>query len=447
MVKAGGTFDDPEVRAHLEFCVERGFNALWVYSHRAGRWKKPVAPDGPFLFPAFLDLARWCRERELRLFVSVNPVADPGGHFVFSDPDGARRIRQFYKLLRKEGVRDFVLSFDDQPTELRELSDVLTYGRSSATAHVDLARKVHRSVPARGTFWLSATANCDRHLGDGTGPYSRAFLAGLPRLPSRAGIVWSGPSVISTSITADDIEATRARLGGREILLADNYPLNGDYDRTALALILGPLRERGPRLAEQVSVYLSVPMYELGASRLALSTAADYATNPGTYDPDASWKAAMENLAGGDPQALRALQTQGLEWGGWVGTRNYRFFDRDNVYTAAEALDDPAAMVRWSYVVRRYPERIEALEGISDARFREPLIDRMEARLAVGRAMELVVELRSAPPEEREEIVQRLAALRADTSGQTEVPRLLDLFLEAVGVRMHASEPPARSAP
>ena len=125
MVKLGESFDRPEVRQHLEFCDARGFNAVWVYAGYAGRWSEARAPDGPFLYPSFLDLVRWCREREWRIFVSVNPVAGAGGPFVFSDPAGARRIRKFFRLLRREaGVRDLVLSFDDQPTELLELSDV-----------------------------------------------------------------------------------------------------------------------------------------------------------------------------------------------------------------------------------------------------------------------------------------------------------------------------------
>ena len=442
MVKLGGSFERADVRAHLEFCAERGFNAVWVYSGLAGRWKERSAPDGPFLHPSFLDLARWCHDHDWRIFVSVNPVADSGGRFVFSNPEGARRIRKFLGLLRRQaGVRDFVLSFDDQPTELLELSDVLAYGRSSAPAHLDLARQVARAVPRKGSYWLCAAAYCDRHLGDGSGPYTSAFLEGLDALPSRTGIVWTGPRVLSPSITADDLEATRRRLGGRELLLYDNYPSMWNPDGSSLAMILGPLRGRDARLQDQTSVYLSCPMRSLGGSRLALATIADYLATPDTYDPDSAWKAIKETLTAGDPQALRALDTQGLEWGGWIGTRNYRF--EDTVYTAVEALDDPAAMVRWSYVVQRYPERIEALAGVSDPLFREPLIERMKARLAVGRAMELVAELRSAPPERQEAILGRLAALRAETRGRTEASRSLDLFLEAVGVSFPEPAPDA----
>ena len=48
-------------------------------------------------------------------------------------------------------------------------------------------------------------------------------------------------------------------------------------------------------------------MRELGASRLALWTVADYLSAPAAYDPDTSWRAAMEHFAGADKKALDAL--------------------------------------------------------------------------------------------------------------------------------------------
>src|SRR3989442_249392 len=76
MVKLVGSPSDPAVRAHIAFCVEAGFNTVWIYSHQAGRWTREDAPAGPFLEPAFVDLSRWCRRRGVRVFVSLNPVSD-----------------------------------------------------------------------------------------------------------------------------------------------------------------------------------------------------------------------------------------------------------------------------------------------------------------------------------------------------------------------------------
>src|SRR5437667_249039 len=93
MVKLGSP-SDPAVWDHLRFCAGAGFNAVWIYSHEAGRWTEEDAPRGPFLAPAFLDVARWCREHGVRMTVSVNPVSNSRGQFVFHESEGERRIRR-----------------------------------------------------------------------------------------------------------------------------------------------------------------------------------------------------------------------------------------------------------------------------------------------------------------------------------------------------------------
>jgi len=438
MVKLGSWAGKEAALRHLEFCRQLGFNAVWVYSNEAGRWKERFAPKGPYLNQDFLEIADWCRAHGMRVFVSVNPVGDSRQEFVFSDRKGEKRIRKFFRLLRRRAeVRDFVVSFDDQPRELTELRDILRYGRSAAPAHLDLVRRLERAIHREETVWFCAVAYSDAHLGDGSGPYSRPLLEGLSSLPDRVGMVWTGTEAISPSITAENLAAARARLGGRKLLLYDNYPVNGNGHRDALALIIGPLRHRAPGLAHHASVYLACPMYELAASRLALLTIADYLRKPVAYEPELSWLKAMEWLAGPDSEALEALRIQGLEWGGWVGTRNYRFRDEDNIYTAVESLDDPAAMASWTWVVARYPDRMKALGGLADGHFRDELLGRMEARLAVARALPLVREYRARARSGRTDLDalrQSLLGVREAAAVRPEAVRLLDLFLETAGV-------------
>ena len=288
MVQLSADLSDPSVMEHLRFCADAGFNAVWVDSGDTGRRTAEGANHGASLSPAFLDLAAWCRKRDWRIFVAIHPSGESGSRFVFHEEEGERRIRKFMRLLRRRaGVRDFVLSFEDQPADLIEPGDITRYGRSSAPAHLDLTRRIERSVGRRDGLWLCASAYCGAHLGDGQGDYSKPFLEGLPSLPARIGIVWTGPSVFSPSITADDLTAARARLGGRKLLLRDNYPYNDDGGRgDALALRLGPLRRRDAALARIVSVYMACPMAELGASRLPLLTISDYLSDPEKYDPD-----------------------------------------------------------------------------------------------------------------------------------------------------------------
>ena len=433
MVKLQGDPGNPATWAHLQYSRSLGFNALWVYGHQAGAW----AGGEVLLHPEFLELADWCRTHGMRVFISVSPVSATRGRFIFNQRAGQRRIARFMRLLRrKAGVHDFVLSFDDMPTRLTDLNDFLTYGASSAPAHLDLTRRLSRRMKKGESFWLTAATYCDAHLGDGTGRYSKPFLEGLPALDPAVGLIWTGPTVLSKAISAEDLKATRARLGGRKILLYDNYPVNDDGRRLSLGLVLGPLRNRSPEIAGQVAAYLTCPMNQLGASRLPLRTIADYLADPSGYDPDVSWQNAIADFAGDDPAALDALKTQAMEWGGWIGGRNYHHADESSIFTAVRELAQPAYVARWGYTLRRYPDRISALSNLTDTWFRDDLLLAMQRRLAVARVFPLIVEYRARKAAGREEANELLGAILAVRDGTAEQPvrLLLESFLEEAGV-------------
>lgn len=439
MVKLGGSPADPAVREHLQYCVSLGFNAVWVYGSQAGAWTPTSAPDGPYLHPAFLELARWCREHKVRILVSVNPVGATRDTFVFSSRDGEKRIRKFFRMLRRRaGVRDWVLSFDDQPTVLRELNDLLQFGMSAAPAHIDLAARLARATGPRTRLWLCASAYSDVHLGDGSGPYSSAFLRDLHRLPSDVGIVWTGPDVISPEISGADLARTGARLGGRTLLLYDNFGVNDDSRGTGLGLVLSPLRGRDPEIHRHAPVYLACPMTQLGGSRLTLATTAEYLSDPAAYDPDSSSARVLRQLAGDDDAALDALRTQVMEWGGPPHGRNWRHAYVENSVLAATRLYDPAYVSSFTWTRKRYPGRMEALEGLADPAFRRALLEKMALRLAVARAIPLVLEYRArinAGREDALEVLDSIEEQRERVSARPEVLRALDRFLEAAEVR------------
>ena len=438
MVKLAGKPGDPATVEHVRFCRKLGFNALWVYSHEAGTWTKDESPHGPTLDPSFLRLAQWCRRHRMDLWVSINPPADTSDRFVFSDPDDERRLLAFVSLLREQaGVRTIVLSFDDQPTELRELSDVFRYGVSTAPAHLDFLRRVAAALPPDIALWMCASAYCDAHLGDGQGRYSKPFLAGLPSLPSRIGIVWTGPKVLSPAITTEDLEATRARLGGRPLLLYDNLPVNEFDVHNAIGLVLSALRGRDPGIARVVAAYLACPFPPLAGARLTLLTTAEYLRDPEGYDADAATKRAIATLAGRNRAAQTALDTQQLEWGGTIDGRNYWPRDLLTAEIAARRLHDPAFVESFTWTVARYPGRIAAMTPLADAPFRDELQRMMRRRLAVGQAVPLTIEYLArvrAGRIDAEESLARIAALRQSWSGDRDATRILDNFFGVTGL-------------
>ncbi|HXV75233.1 MAG TPA: beta-N-acetylglucosaminidase domain-containing protein [Candidatus Polarisedimenticolaceae bacterium] len=437
VIKVDGPLGSPAVRSHVRFSLSIGFNAVWVPSRFAAAWTAADAPDGPRLEPEFLALARESRSSGVGLLLVMEPVRDHDGSFVFSDERQAARLDKLMRIARRDaGVHDFVLSFFDTPLQLTELGDRLDYGPSAARAQVALARALARRLRGDDRLWLEPSVTSDRFLGDPELPYSVALLEALDGLDRRVGIVWSGPQPISPELTVEQVRAAETRFGGRKLLFDDRYPANGSEPRIPLALVLGPLRARAPAVADRIDTYAVTPMTELGASRLALLTIADFLTDPDGYDADASWERAKRRLAGEDERAYEALRTQAAEWGGWVGTRNYHTAADENPRTAAASLADPAAFAAWIWPVRTYPGRIDELAGLDDTLFRDELLLTMARRLAVARAAaparRLLVPETSV--EEAAEARRSIERQRAGLSGEPAVRVALDRFLVHAGL-------------
>ncbi len=85
----------------------------------------------------------------------------------------------------------------------------------------------------------------------------------------------------SPTITAADARAWRDAIGGRPLLLWDNYPVNDAVMERELHL--GPYRGRDPDLSDVVDGVLCNPMLQPRASLVALATAAEYLGDPGAY--------------------------------------------------------------------------------------------------------------------------------------------------------------------
>ena len=433
MVKIGAEPGDPRANAHVDFARSAGFNSVWIHGQEAGRWFDGRAR----LDPDFKRFAARSRDRGMRLFVSVNPPAESKQRFLFSSAADEDRLVRFAAMLHERaGVSDLVLSFDDQPTILVDLADIDRYGRSAAPAHLDLVRRVAARLPAGMGLWLCAAAYCDAHLGDGTGPYAKPFLEGIAALAPSIGIVWTGPEVVSPSITRAQIDGARARLGGRPMILYDNFPMNDETPPNAFALALVPLSGREPGITESLAGYLACPMPQLGASRFTLLTIADFLRDPGRYEPNVARERALARLLGPRaPEATRfALDTQQIEWGSWP---------RDPATPAATGgrLHDPALVASFTWTASRYPGRIEALETLDDAAMREDLLRAMRRRLAIARALPLAVEYlarHDAGRVDAADVLERLRAERASWSSHREAVVALEAFLHAAGISLPA---------
>jgi hypothetical protein len=335
------------------------------------------------------------------------------------------------------GVRHLAVSFDGQPKELRELSDIFAYGRSAAPAHLDLARHVAAAQSPDVALWLRPAADSDDQWADESTAYGAEFQRGLSAIPAGVGIVWAGPKERSPAITRADLAAARARVAGRPLLLADGFPGNDNGANDAMALLLGALRGREAGIRDVVAGYLVAPGTPLGGSRLSLLTIAEFLRDPESYDPEKAAARAVLKLAGSDLAAETALTTQQLEWGGFIEGRNYWPRDALNPELAAGRLHDPAFVESFTWTVERYPGRMAALKGLSDREFRDDLLTMMRRRLAIARVIPLVVEylarVRAMRPDAAETLV-RIDAERRAVRRDADARREQELFLSAAKI-------------
>jgi len=422
-VQLAGSLSRDDLETQLDYLHELGFNALWVQAHQIS--DNPLDP-APVLNEASGVLATWCARRNVRLIVSLNPAIAGAGRHAISDTALVGAIRRFAKRIRrKASVTDLVLSFETASPELTELRDVLAYGRDAAPAHADLAARVRQKLPRGIRLWLHPAR-----------PYTAPSLQAVAGLPVSIGLVWHGTRAVSPQIEAADADRLAAIVGKRAILLRDRFPANQAGNRMPLSHNLGPLQGRDPELVSRIAGHVSLTMEDWGASRLTLITVADWLRSPQAYQAKPSWERAMRKLAGDDAEALEALRTQALEWGGPLGGRNHHTALTDNPADTNRVLRDPALVSRWRWTLTRYPERMRQLQGLADQVFRDELLEMMERRLAIARAI---------PPVR--EILARRSAGRGDLGGLVaEVNRLrgratrpsasvaLERFLYATGV-------------
>ncbi|MFE4858008.1 beta-N-acetylglucosaminidase domain-containing protein [Streptomyces sp. NPDC056670] len=265
--------------------------------YRQARWREPY-PAGQ------RDAFRALAERAARNHVTVAWAVAPGpGMCLSSDADVGRLNRKFDAMWAL-GVRAFQLQFPDVSySEWPCGADAETFGSgpgAAAAAHARVANAVaaHLASAHPGSEPLSLLPA--EYYQDGTTDYRVALASALA---PGVQVAWTGVGVVPKTITGAQLALTRAAFG-HPLLTMDNYPVN---DYAPGRVFLGPYTGREPAVAEGSAALLASAMRQPAASRVPLFTAADYAWNPRAYRPQRSWRAAVDDLAGGDPGVREAL--------------------------------------------------------------------------------------------------------------------------------------------
>jgi len=271
----------------ISFLAPRGLNA-YVYApkddarHRA-EWRVPYDADQ---LDRFRALAAHADAHDARFGFAISPGLDIDYE---SDADRAAVLAKLEPLL-DAGVPWFLLLLDDIPMQ-----------PGLAPRQAALATWLHgelRAARADASLTLCPT----EYVGTHPSPYLGELGAGLP---ADVAVMWTGPTVCSPTLRADDARGWADALGGHRTIVWDNTPVN---DATMVdELHLGPYVGRDPALAGIVGGVLCNPMTQPRASLLQLATAMDFLRDPDGYDASSAWADACADLGGAHAAPLAVL--------------------------------------------------------------------------------------------------------------------------------------------
>ncbi|TDD72329.1 beta-N-acetylhexosaminidase [Jiangella aurantiaca] len=292
--------------AHLEFAGRHKLNT-YVYApkddpyHRK-QWREPY-PAAELDRIGELAAAAQCSH--VRFVFSLSP----GLTMVYSDPAELDLLIAKLEQVRRAGVQDFALLFDDIPLELEHDADRAAFGTapgSSARAHAAVCHAVIERFLAPSGLDRPLIMVPTDYAGIDATPH-RDLLAA--ELPPEVLVWWTGRDIVVGDITRAEIDAA-ARSYGHRLLLWDNFPVN-DFDFPRL--FLGPLHGRTTDLGGAPLAGITAnPMPHEAASQIAVATVADWAWNPAAYDPVTAHGRALDAV--GATEAVRTLARACASW-------------------------------------------------------------------------------------------------------------------------------------
>ncbi|HYH35720.1 MAG TPA: beta-N-acetylglucosaminidase domain-containing protein [Nocardioides sp.] len=263
-------------------------------------WREPYPPAQLAQLAELVDQAR-------RHHVQFTFALSPGNTICYSSEEDYRALTTKFQEMYDIGVRAFNVPLDDIDYARWHCdSDRAAYGAPGAgaagRAQADLLDRLQKEFieTHEGARPLQMVPT-EYYNSD-----ESAYKAQLRQMDEDVVVMWTGNAVVPLSISVADAQRAASVFGGPPFLW-DNYPVN-DYGQTSGRLLLGPYDKREPGLSDHLAGIVSNPMNQAAASKIAISTIADFAWNDRAYDKGRSWLEALRYLAGDDPAATAALE-------------------------------------------------------------------------------------------------------------------------------------------
>ncbi|HEY7221556.1 MAG TPA: beta-N-acetylglucosaminidase domain-containing protein [Candidatus Binatia bacterium] len=315
-----GFFGQPWSMAHrrrlFAFGAARGMNT-YLYAPKDDPYHRKLWRQ-PYPKTKWRELLRLIRAAQTQRIDFVYGF-HPGERLYFGDDRAVgillRKARRFYDA----GVRTFAVLFDDIPSRLGDPRDRGAFKNSLARAEGTWLAKIIAAQPASWSvveWWICPSYYSEDVLLERVfGQFEPDFLETLAQdLPPNIPCFWTGPSVVSKTITLAHVRCIAGKIK-RPLLLWDNYPVNDLSMRDELHI--GPLTGRDPRLPQAVYGYLNNPLLQEELSFIPLATCFDYARTPAKYQAESSWTKIVRQRFGAEAlphwRALRSYAEASID--------------------------------------------------------------------------------------------------------------------------------------
>ncbi|MDA1139718.1 MAG: beta-N-acetylglucosaminidase domain-containing protein [Planctomycetota bacterium] len=262
-----------------------------------------------------------------------------------ADPEWQPTIVTSAKQAFENGIREFVVKYDDTPRSMTPATGEM-FGGNYFAAQVKFLTSMFNTIKSWDErcdvffmpqpYWTNAFDL--QEYGDG--------LKKAGGLPPGMGLSFCGQEVISTKIPLECVTKAQEVLGltGHKAQIYDNYPRGGDFSA---------YQDRDPDLWNTVEC-----IFPERGTPISRATVYDYLWNPGAYDPERSLKLACREFAGRRPDAYRALYDYVTTWN---RERNAAAFMSNA--DAGKQLPASARMLREKYEALEKIMKPESVEG------------------------------------------------------------------------------------
>ncbi len=287
----GPVWNDVDTRAILQFLSAHHLTAF-IYApkddpYARAKWNVLYPPPQ---LQSLGELVQSANAFGISFIYSISP----GLTIDYKNPSDLQALINKINQVKALGVNTFLLSFDDIPQQ----GSLYTLAVDQAQI-ADAVLKTEQANDPNFRLLFTPTIYW--------GIKPNAYWNGLKTaLAPSIDVMWTGPWVLSQSITATEATAVEKAMG-HPVVIWDNYPVN-DYTYVQPPhhphLFLGPVVGRSPQLPQVVAGYFFNPMLQAFASEPALWTGAAYLNNPSHYNPEQVWLQALKNIGAGAPKAF-----------------------------------------------------------------------------------------------------------------------------------------------